>query len=304
MYSWGEETDDWAKPGTYKFDAKTASVRAEAKTKSEAEGPRTYHKGAGPVEQMVTAKKRIDTESPDPVAVAVDVTGSMATWPAEIFDRLPLFYQTLSQYRPDTDIAFSAIGDAGCDKWPLQITDFAQGFSLDGALKAIFGEGGGGDFPESYGIFAWWMNRRCDTPNAGTAGSPTGKPFLIVYGDADMHAKIPGEQLTKLLGEPITGDFDAIEEWQTLCKKWEVWFIRRPTGRVNDHIEKQWRAAVGNNYIHIRDEQRAIDYALCIVGMRWGRLEDVRANMLARQDEAKVEQVIREVTTAMQRATP
>ncbi len=302
MYSWGDETDDWAKPGTYKFDAKTASARAEAKAKSELEGPRTYVKGSGPVEQMVTPQKRIDTDSPNPVVVAVDVTGSMATWPAEIFDRLPLLYQTLSQYRPDADIAFSAIGDAGCDKWPLQVTDFAQSFSLDGALKAIFGEGGGGDFPESYGVFAWWMNRRCDIPKAGQSGSETGRPFLIVYGDADMHPKVPGAQLSKLLGETISGDFDAIEEWNTLCKKWEVWFIRRPTGRIGDHIEKQWRAAVGNNYIHIRDEQRAIDYALCIIGHRWGRMDDVRANMLARQDADKVNAVIAEVNAVFQRA--
>ena len=304
MYSWGDKTDDWAKPGAYKFDAKLSAARAEARTKSEAEGPRTYVKGSGPVEQMVTPQKRIDTDSPNPVVVAVDVTGSMSSWPAEIFDRLPLFYQTISQYRPDTDIAFAAIGDAGCDKWPLQVTDFAQSFSLDGALKAIHGEGGGGDEPESYGVFAWWMNRRCDVPKAGRGLDRDGrdKPFLIVYGDASMHPTAPGVQLSKLLNEAIAGDADSIQEWQDLCAAWEVWFIRRPGGNATDHIGQQWSRAVGSHILHIKDEKRAIDYALCLIGLRWGRLEDVRINMLARQDEATVSAVIAEVQAVFQEA--
>ena len=34
------------------------------------------------------------------------MTGSMQTWPAEIFDRLPLLYNTLAQYRPDLEVLF------------------------------------------------------------------------------------------------------------------------------------------------------------------------------------------------------
>ena len=37
----------------------------------------------------------------------------MASWPFEIFDRLPLLFNTLSQYREDLEICFAAIGDAG-----------------------------------------------------------------------------------------------------------------------------------------------------------------------------------------------
>lgn len=288
MYSWGDDTDDWAKPGTYVYDAKTVSLRAEAKTKAAEAGPRTYHKGSGPVEQMTTPAKHIRSESPVPFVVAVDVTGSMANWPFEIFDRLPLLYQTLSQYQPELELAFAAIGDAGCDRWPLQVTDFAQGFTLEQTLKALHGEGGGGDIPESYGVFAWWMNHRVSVPNAQ-------KPFLIVFGDATMHEKVPGAQLTQLLGETVEGSMDAIEQWKQLAQRWNVYFLRRPTGRTNDETEKQWRKAVGANFLHIHDEARAIDYAMGIAAHQWGRIDDLRANMLARQDEAKVAEVLAQV---------
>ena len=49
------------------------------------------------------------------------MTGSMANWPFEIFDRLPLLYNTLSQYREDLEICFAAIGDAGVDRSPQHL---------------------------------------------------------------------------------------------------------------------------------------------------------------------------------------
>ena len=114
MYSWGDDMDDWAKPAAYRFDAKTTEARKKDAERSEAVGPRTYHrKGTGPNVQLTDPKKRVSTQTKTPLIIGVDVTGSMQSWPAEIFDRLPLLYQTLSQYRPDLEISFAAIGDTG-----------------------------------------------------------------------------------------------------------------------------------------------------------------------------------------------
>ena len=89
--------------------------------------------------------KELSTASENPIVIAVDGTGSMATWPGEIFDRLPLLYQTLSKYKPDVELTFSVIGDANSDVWPVQIPHFGQGPTLDDYLKALQPEGGGGD---------------------------------------------------------------------------------------------------------------------------------------------------------------
>ena len=149
------------------------------------------------------------------------------------------------------------------------------------------------DAPESYGVYAWWMNRRVELTAVPPASNT--KPFLIVYGDAPMHEKIPGTQLSKLLGENVHDDYDSISEWKKLCQRYSVWFLRRPTGRTDDATEKQWRKAVGAHFLHIHDEARAIDYALGIVAWHWGHLADLRANMLARQPEAKVNEVLAQV---------
>src|SRR4051812_43516325 len=146
-------------------------------------GGRTYLKGKSAPDAELTDPrgKRLATDSKNPILVAVDVTGSMAHWPAEIFDRLPLLYQTLSQYREDVAISFAAIGDATTDRFPLQVTDFAQGAQLDERLAALYGEGGGGGgSKESYELFAWFVQNRVSTPEAE-------KPFLIIYGDEGFY---------------------------------------------------------------------------------------------------------------------
>lgn len=281
MYSWGDDTSDWAKPGTYDYGAKSKMLRDEAAERSKATGPRVYAKGRSPDEQITTPKKHISTATPNPLIVAVDVTGSMQTWPGEIFDRLPLFYQTLAEYRPDLEVSFFAIGDCRYDRWPLQVTPFAKGFNLEQNLKAIHGEGGGGDAPESYGVFAWWVKNRVQV----TAE----RPFLIIFGDAPMHETILPGELKQFIGAEIAQPADAIAQFRAVSKEWSTWFLRRPGGTRGDEIDQQWASAIGQqNVVHMDDEQRAVDYAMGLVARSWGHFDDFRTNMSARQDDAKV----------------
>ncbi|MCJ7658320.1 MAG: hypothetical protein MUO67_04130, partial [Anaerolineales bacterium] len=115
MYSWDEDTSAWYGKGKYKYGAAGATKRRTAAERAKALGPRTYEKKHGAMEKIIDPSKHIRSESKNPLIVAVDVTGSMASWPFEIFDRLPLLYNTLSQYREDLEICFAAIGDAAYD---------------------------------------------------------------------------------------------------------------------------------------------------------------------------------------------
>jgi ribosomal protein L37AE/L43A len=286
MYSWDEDTSDWRGTAHYAYKpAAPGSKRGEAAERAKASGPRTYGGKTGPNEKIIDPKKQIRSESKNPIIIAVDVTGSMASWPAEIFDRLPLLFNTLSQYRPDVEICFAAIGDAAVDRWPLQVTTFASGFDLEQLLGAIYGEGGGGDAPESYGLFAHWVNTHVEVPNAEEM------PFLIVFGDITMHPTVPAAQISHYLGDKAQ-DVDAIAEWQQVARKWNTWFLRRPTGKPGDQVDEQWARAIGGQkIIRIEDEQRAVDYAMGLIARSWGYFGDFQDNMRARQDEVKVEQV-------------
>ncbi|MFZ0548766.1 MAG: zinc ribbon domain-containing protein [Candidatus Promineifilaceae bacterium] len=286
MYSWDEDTSKWYGKGRYAYSPAGSKERAASAERAKASGPRTYEGKEGPNEKIIDPKKHITTASTNPLVVAVDVTGSMANWPFEIFDRLPLLYNTLSQYRPDLEVCFAAIGDGAVDRWPLQVTSFAGGFDLEQLLGSIYGEGGGGDAPESYGLFAHWLNTHVTIPNAGDP------PFLIVFGDITMHPKTPSGQISTYLGDKGNGDIDSIKAWQQVTKTWNTWFLRRPTGKRGDDIDKQWGQAIGEQKIfHIEDEQRAVDYAMGLIARSWGHFSNFQDNMRARQDEETVQEI-------------
>jgi len=286
MYSWDSDTSSWYGKSGYSYDAKTAAKRAAAAEREAAAGPRTYAARSGPVEKVVDPSQRISTKSKNPLMVAVDVTGSMAHWPVEIFDRLPLLYNTLSQYREDLAVSFAAIGDASCDRWPLQVTSFASGYDLEQLLGSLFGEGGGGDAPESYGLFAHWVNTHVELP---ALDEP---PFLIVFGDITMHPSVPKAQVAHYLGDKVSHDVDSLDAWKKVCERWNVWFLRRPGGRSGDEVDDQWGEAIGAQKIMpIHDEQRAVDYAMGIIARAWGRFGDFQDNMRARHSEDKVKEL-------------
>jgi hypothetical protein len=229
----------------------------------------------------------LTTESEDPVVVAVDVTGSMSSWPYEIFDRLPLLYQTLSQYRPGVEISFVAIGDATCDRYPLQVCDFARGIGLEDQLGAIFGEGGGGGgLRESYELFADFLLRRCRAPNAR-------RPFVLIYGDEGFYETVDPGQASHYLGEERKQAVSSREVFSALTESWNLFHLRKPYGGAHDEvIEQQWADAIGGERIVALDSaERAVDLGLGLIARAWGHYDDFAENMSARQSDAAVKKL-------------
>jgi hypothetical protein len=106
-----------------------------------------------------------------------------------------------------------------------------------------------------------------------------------------MHPTVPGEQVAHYLGDE-TGDVDALEAWHQVTETWNTWFLRRPTGKPGDTVDEQWGKAIGEQKImHIRDEQRAVDYCMGLIARAWGHFGDFKDNMRARQSEEKVASV-------------
>ena len=101
MYTWDDDTSSWYGSGKYAYSPDAAERRRDDAARAAAVGPRTYSRRGGPNPEGRRPEEEDPSDSKNPLIVAVDVTGSMASWPFEIFDRLPLLYNTLSQYRED-----------------------------------------------------------------------------------------------------------------------------------------------------------------------------------------------------------
>lgn len=287
MYSWGDDTNTWKKPGGYDFGSARRAYLEGLKDEAEEKGPRTYSTKKTPKLELVDPKgKNISSESENPIVIAVDVTGSMQTWPAEIFDRLPLLYQTLSKYRPDVEFSFSAIGDAISDQWPVQVGDFGKGPTLDDVLKAIYAEGGGGPgIRESYELWAYFMNEHAKTPKAKS-------PFMIIMGDEKFYDTINPEQVKKYLGDKIQVT-DAKQVWQSLSQKFDIYLLRKSYAPYDKEICSQWTEAIGQQkIIPVTDPTRVVDVAMGIIARNWGHFDDFTKNLSARQDNSEIGKVM------------
>ncbi len=232
---------------------------------------------------MIDPHKRITTQSTNPIVVAVDVTGSMANWPFEIFDRLPLLYNTLSQYREDARDLLRRhrrrrAWTAGRSRSPSSptATTWSSSSTLSTARVAA----------------ATRRRATACSPGGWRTTSPrpdaVNRPFLIVFGDAPMHETIPRSPDREAPGRPAGERGPARPDlrqrrqrqgsrrhrgWRRVATRWNVWFLRRPTGRKGDEVDRQWATALGADHVfRIDDEQRAVDYAMGLVARELGPL--------------------------------
>jgi hypothetical protein len=295
MYSWGGDTSDWRKPGGYRYDSGREEYYDELADLSRRTGGRSYvTSGEADLRRVDPYNKQIYSGSQTAIVLAVDVTGSMASWPAEIFDRLPLFYQTLSQYREDLEISFGAIGDATCDRFPLQVNAFGKGMELEEHLKALGCEGGGGGgLKESYELFAYFILSHCHTPNAVD-------PFLFIYGDEGFYPTVNRRQVNHLIGDQLPGNMESSQVWQALLRHFNVYYLQKDyghgNGKTTKQINRQWSDAIGSQrVIRLPSCERAVDVAMGIVAKHWGQYGDFQVNMAARQENTQIQVVDRTV---------
>ncbi|MBI4147660.1 hypothetical protein HY490_00040 [Candidatus Woesearchaeota archaeon] len=261
MYSWGDDTNTWKNPGAYDFGSARRDYMDGLKKTADDKGPRTYLSKKAPDLKLCDPKgKALSTQSEHPVVICVDGTGSMQTWPAEIFDRLPLLYQTLSKYKPDIELSFSVIGDANSDQWPVQVCQFAKGTTLDDHLKALKPEGGGGGgMRESYELWAHYMSQHCTTPKATT-------PFMIIMGDEKFYDTVKPEHVQHVLGETIQAPLDAREVWRALGQRFDIYVLRKSYAGYDKEIEAQWADVLGpQKIIPITDPTRCVDVAMGLI---------------------------------------
>jgi hypothetical protein len=289
MYCWGDDVSDWNDPKAYAFTGSTQAqqARAAAAQASKDLGGRTYLKRSAPNLDLATPRKTISSLSQNPIVVAVDVTGSMQHWPAEIFDRLPLLYQTLSQYREDVEVSFVALGDATCDRFPLQVTDFRKGIGLEETLNALYGEGGGGgQAKESYELLAYSLLYKTRCPEAA-------RPYLILYGDEGFYDQVNPGLVRALLGDDLKEPIDSRRLWKAVAESWNVYHLRKPYGGQQEReILAQWQDVLGpERVLKLDDEQRAVDLALGLIARQWGHFDDFERSMSARQTPDKLEAI-------------
>jgi len=253
-----------------------------------------------------TAPDRIKTKSKSPLAILCDVTGSMGSWPAAIFAKLPYLEIEGKEYLgDDLEISFCAFGDVYSDKYPLQIRKFSKGVDLKAQLEALVIEGGGGgQIKESAEIAALYYARNVDMPVAS-------KPICIIITDESLYETINKDDAkthAKVDAESRISTKDVFDE---LKRRFAVYLVRKPyqasagdsISSTDRRIMNEWLQVLDEEHIvTLPNEERVLDIIFGILANETDRVEYFRDELKDRQlkdkgGAKKVEIALKALTT-------
>ncbi|MBC6461934.1 hypothetical protein [Actinomadura sp. HBU206391] len=261
--------------GRWSTDVYDAASRYRAATGQSAfahseSGATTVHPDLDP--HGVTVRECRDSgEHPEsvPFAVLFDVTGSMGIVPQALQTKLPdLLGLLLRQgYVEHPQILFGAIGDATCDRAPLQIGQFESDNRMDDDLGKILLEGGGGgQMRESYELAMYFMARHTALDCFEKRGR---RGYLFIIGDELAYPRVDGRQVARIVGDQL-GEHIRTETILTeLRRMYDVYFII-PSGGYHSGDERLlrfWRDLLGEHVIRLDDPAAVCETIALTVGL-------------------------------------
>lgn len=187
------------------------------------------------------------------VIVGLDVTGSMGYLAEEIAkEALNTFITEMYDKKPITDphLMFMAIGDAFCDKAPLQVTQFEADIRIAEQLTDIYFEGrGGGNGGESY-LMAWYFAARHTKIDCFEKHGRKG--FLFTIGDECNHKKLTKAQIKQFFGDDVERDLTADELLREVSRQYEVFHL--VVGNYDHYGSLQnWKKTLGERVLEVTD---------------------------------------------------
>lgn len=147
-------------------------------------------------------ESRDNDEHPNstPIAIGLDVTGSMGYLPEEIIknglnELMKKLYA--SSVIPDPQLMFAAVGDV-TDDAPLQVTQFESDIRIAEQLLELWIEKAGGDVPEDYALLWYFLAKHTDTDSMKKRNK---KGYAFTIGDAPNHPYLYGSDIKEIFGD-------------------------------------------------------------------------------------------------------
>ncbi|MEU9020677.1 hypothetical protein [Actinomadura sp. NPDC048394] len=264
MGSGNWSTDVYAARASYR-----ASTGASAFAYSDG-GATTVHPDLDPKGVKVRESRDSD-DHPESLAIGVlfDVTGSMGGVPRTLQTKLPDLLGLLLRkgYAADPHILFGAVGDATCDRAPLQIGQFEADNRMDDDLGKILLEGGGGgQMRESYELAMYFMARHTSIDCFDKRGK---RGYLFMIGDELAYPKIKRREVAKVIGDDLERDLPIEDVLRELQRMYEVYFII-PEGAYHSgsrELKDFWQGLLGQHVLHLDDLDAVCETIALTVGL-------------------------------------
>ncbi|RKS74774.1 hypothetical protein BZB76_3293 [Actinomadura pelletieri DSM 43383] len=257
-------TDVYAARASYR-----ASTGASAFAYSDG-GATTVHADLDP--SGVTVRESRDSDDhPESLAIGVlfDVTGSMRRVPRTLQSRLPDLLGLLLRkgYVEHPHILFGAIGDATCDRAPLQIGQFEADNRMEDDLGKILLEGGGGgQMTESYELALYFMARHTAIDCFEKRGR---RGYLFMIGDELAYPKVKRHEVANVIGDELRADIPVAKIVREVQRMYDVYYII-PEGAYHAgsrELKDFWHDLLGQNVIYLDDLDAVSETIALTVGL-------------------------------------
>ncbi|WP_229069761.1 hypothetical protein [Actinoplanes sp. DH11] len=261
--------------GHWSTDVYSAAANYRAATGKSAfdysdSGARRTHADLNP-DGVFMRESRDSEEHPfsTPISVLFDVTGSMGNVPRVLQTKLPqlLGLLTRKNYAIDPQIMFGAIGDATCDRAPLQVGQFESDNRMDDHLSKIYLEGGGGGQKhESYELALYFMARHTILDSMINRGR---RGYLFIIGDEMPYPRVKPREVQAVIGDRIKQPIPIEEILTELRRKYDVYYIL-PTAAGwggDKEVLTRWRELLGQNVLELDDLDAVCETIALTVGL-------------------------------------
>lgn len=238
---------------------------------------RGMHKNLDPKGvKLRESRDSADNPNSTPIIVAIDVTGSMGII-ADVLARegLGTLFKELLDRKPvaDPHLMFMAIGDANCDKAPLQVSQFEADNRIVEQLTQIFLEhGGGGNSFESYNL-PWYFATAHTVHDSLIKRGKRG--YLFTIGDEETPKNLTRDQIKEFIGDDLEREIPTAEMLSDAQRSYDVFHIIIEEGdhaRQNlDRVQKGWRALLGQHVISLADYKKVSETIVSTIEIVEGR---------------------------------
>lgn len=208
-------------------------------------------------------ESRDSTANPESnaIIIGIDVTGSMGMI-AEAIARegLGVLFQEVLDRKPVSDphLMFMAIGDANCDRAPLQVSQFEADDKIITQLTDIYLEGGGGgnNF-ESYNL-PWYF---AATHTSIDCFEKRGKKgYIFTVGDEFPASDLTIAQIKAVVGDTLTQPLSNAELLTMVSRMYNVFHVIVEEGScARSHLKEvtsAWKDVLGQNVLSLSDYRR------------------------------------------------
>jgi len=210
---------------------------------------------------MRESRDSADNPQSTPIIVALDVTGSMGMI-ADVIARegLGTLFTSILDRKPITNphIMFMGVGDANCDRAPLQVSQFEADKRIIEQLTQIYLEhGGGGNNFESYNL-PWYFAAKHTVHDSYLKRAKRG--YLFTVGDEEAPQALTKEQIKNFIGDDVQSDIQPLASLEAAQRYYNVFHVVVKEG---DHakyylnrVMKSWTELLGQHVIPLSDHKK------------------------------------------------